>query len=407
MGEKKPKPFRAMPGGAIWVGGLMLLLVGGIAVWLLLWNFGSGTAEARTKLEAIRVAASIVVGTGGAAALLLAARKQRSTELELEQKAQGAADTKAHQDRVAAANEHDAIERRVTELYGQAIELLGHDEAPVRLGALYALARLAHDNPTQRQTIVNVLCAYLRMPAPAASPGSAQSEADTPATSPARPDAEEQQVRLTAQRILLEHLRPQLNGGGEPTNEGFWPEISLDLTGATLHDWDFKQCHVHDAGFDGARFHGITGFRGARFHGNAQFVDARFYRKVRFDRAQFHGESGFSGAWFHGEVRFDGAQFHDHAWFSGAWFHGPSRFVGVWFHSQAWFPRAQFCGWVQFHRARARLDLTEYQKFGCRWPASWTVRELGALEGHEGNWGELVRKDNRQKAPESVDNSRA
>jgi hypothetical protein len=35
--------------------------------------------------------------------------------------------------------------------------LLGSDKAQVRFGGLYALERLAQNNPTQRQTIVNVL----------------------------------------------------------------------------------------------------------------------------------------------------------------------------------------------------------------------------------------------------------
>lgn len=34
----------------------------------------------------------------------------------------------------------------------------------MRLGGLHALERLAQDNPAQRQTIVDVICAYLRMP---------------------------------------------------------------------------------------------------------------------------------------------------------------------------------------------------------------------------------------------------
>ncbi|MDP9866447.1 hypothetical protein J2S55_005713 [Streptosporangium brasiliense] len=34
----------------------------------------------------------------------------------------------------------------------------------MRLAGLYALERLAQDNPGHRQTIVNVICAYLRMP---------------------------------------------------------------------------------------------------------------------------------------------------------------------------------------------------------------------------------------------------
>jgi hypothetical protein len=54
--------------------------------------------------------------------------------------------------------------RRITELYTKAVEQPGSDKAPVRLGGLYALERVAQDNPGQRQTIVDVICAYLRMP---------------------------------------------------------------------------------------------------------------------------------------------------------------------------------------------------------------------------------------------------
>ncbi|MEV5499747.1 hypothetical protein AB0M50_30540 [Nonomuraea fuscirosea] len=50
--------------------------------------------------------------------------------------------------------------------YGKAVEQLGSDPAPGRLGGLYALEQLAQDNrdPVLRQTVVDVICAYLRMP---------------------------------------------------------------------------------------------------------------------------------------------------------------------------------------------------------------------------------------------------
>lgn len=51
-------------------------------------------------------------------ALLLAARRQRSTELTLE-----------HQREVA-------VEQCITELYSRAVDQLGSDQAPVRLGGL-------------------------------------------------------------------------------------------------------------------------------------------------------------------------------------------------------------------------------------------------------------------------------
>ncbi|MEV4162141.1 hypothetical protein [Nonomuraea dietziae] len=54
----------------------------------------------------------------------------------------------------------------VTDRYGKAVEQLGSAQAPVRLGGLYALDQLGQDNPSPalRQTIVDVICAYLRMP---------------------------------------------------------------------------------------------------------------------------------------------------------------------------------------------------------------------------------------------------
>jgi hypothetical protein len=59
--------------------------------------------------------------------------------------------------------ENDAAERRVTDLYARAVEQLGSSDAAVRLGGLYALERVAQNHPSQRQTIINLLCAYLRM----------------------------------------------------------------------------------------------------------------------------------------------------------------------------------------------------------------------------------------------------
>ena len=104
---------------------------------------GQGT---QVQLDVIRTAETLVIGTGGAAALLLTARRQRYTELAL-----------VHTDR-------DATERRITELYTKAADQLGSEKAPVRLAGLHALERLAQNTPEQRQTIGDVICAYLRMP---------------------------------------------------------------------------------------------------------------------------------------------------------------------------------------------------------------------------------------------------
>ena len=59
-----------------------------------------------------------------------------------------------------------AIDGQVTERFTRAVEQLGHKERAVRLGAIYALERIARDSPRDRDTIVETLAAYIRELAP-------------------------------------------------------------------------------------------------------------------------------------------------------------------------------------------------------------------------------------------------
>jgi hypothetical protein len=152
---------------------------------------------------------------------------------------------------------------QVTDRYTRAVEQLGHEKAPVRLGALYSLEHLAQDNPGYRQTVVDVICAYLRMPytPPAQTEPDAEPEEEVapptngrdraPQPAPGRdPAREELQVRQTAQRLLANHLRlprgPSQDAQLLPPSprRPFWPGISLDLTGAALIDLGFARVSV-------------------------------------------------------------------------------------------------------------------------------------------------------------------
>jgi hypothetical protein len=55
--------------------------------------------------------------------------------------------------------------RTLNERFATAAEELGEDKPPaVRLAGTHALAGLADDWPENRQTCVDILCAYLRLP---------------------------------------------------------------------------------------------------------------------------------------------------------------------------------------------------------------------------------------------------
>ena len=154
-----------------------------VTTWLLTIASGAkpGTERANSRLDAVRTGLAAGAGAGAAVGLMLAFRRQH------------------HQEIATDLTDRDATERRITELYTKAVEQLGNDKAPVRLGGLYALERLAQDNPAQRQTIVNVICAYLRMPF--ASEASGEQPDLKAAEVPGDIWQQERQVRLTAQRI--------------------------------------------------------------------------------------------------------------------------------------------------------------------------------------------------------------
>jgi hypothetical protein len=355
------------------------VLAVGAAVGLTAWWLFSvlpplkPTQAATVRIDVIRTALAAGAGAGAAITLMLAFRRQR------------------HQEIVAASTEHDANERRVTELYTKAAEQLGNDQAPVRLAGLYALERLAQDNPDQRQTIVNVICAYLRMPYTApredrpdkirTAQRTARHGALAHSNSVAggRDSLEEQQVRLTAQRILADHLRyinapPPGRGrrGAADLNARFWPRIRLDLTGAILFDFDFADCRAVVASFRGATFSGDASFRGATISGYTSFDEAAFSGEAHFSGTVFLDVS-FNGATFSGDAWFNGATFFGDAWFNGATFFGSASFYGTTFHSGPKFSE-EGAERVDLTDADVRVAQEPGPRRGQVWPTGWRWR---------------------------------
>ncbi|MFI7573187.1 pentapeptide repeat-containing protein [Micromonospora sp. NPDC049497] len=303
------RQLRVMPWWLVLIG---LLLAAALGWWVLDWLLGEADRAAQPdtratlRIDAIRTGLTVVAGTGGGLALLLAARRQWISERAQRHQEAVAAHDQAHRERVqahaesvaeagqrhqeqqAAAAEHDAAERRLTELYTRAVELLGNDNAAVRLGGLHALERLGQDNPAQRTTIVAVLCAYLRM-------------------TPPDDDARETEVRRTAQRVLTRHLRAD--------GDGWWPGVTLDLTGARLDGFD-----ASGYTFRQARFADMALFRWTEFGGETWFERTRFEGAANFGRARFGGPVSFAGATFARTLLVDQARAvagASHAWPEG------------------------------------------------------------------------------------------
>ena len=344
-----------------------------------------GTEQANSRLDAVRTGLAAGAGAGAAVGLMLAFRRQH------------------HQEIATVLTDRDATERRITELYTKAVEQLGSDKAPVRLGGLYALERLAQDNPEHRQTIINVICAYLRMPfsptAPAGKPepGAANDrEGERDTESEARTDGiddawqQERQVRLTAQRILGDHLRddrPKDRRSTDPPGLRFWPDIRLDLAGATLIDFNLENGVMAAANFRGATFNGRAWFREATFSDRAGFVEATFLDDAIFPEATFSGDAVFIEATFNGGTGFFGAIFSGEAWFHEATFNGGVTFDEATFNGGVTFDEATFNGGedsLSFNESRV---LSPSPDPPHAWPTGWRL-------GPDGSGGYTVVRAN-------------
>jgi uncharacterized protein YjbI with pentapeptide repeats len=220
-----------------------------------------------------------VAGAGALVALIMAYRRQRVAEA-----------SSAH-DRTRVLNE------RFTAIASQ----LGDEQPAVRLAGVHAMAGLADDWMENRQTCVDVLCAYLRLPYEP-DPGDDANPAEQAAYRANR------EVRHTIIRLIREHLRKDATIS--------WQGLNFDFTGVVFDGGNFTGAQFSGGivRFDGANFaSGTVSFEGAEYSevGQVTFHGAKFSgAKVRFGGGFRGGPVSFSGAIFSGGlVSFRGSVF--------------------------------------------------------------------------------------------------
>nr|WP_157527666.1 pentapeptide repeat-containing protein [Kibdelosporangium sp. MJ126-NF4] len=175
-------------------------------------------------------------------------------------------------------------ERSTDERFARSIELLGNEADQVRVGAMHALAGLARSRPEYTQTVLDVLCAYLRRPFDHAHYARLRGADEIVEESV---DADrERQVRLTAQRLIGE-LLPESGDGRAPTYD-------LDLTGATLEYFDISE----------------------RVVGQLTARSVNLYEANAFGNMEIFGDAWFTAAHSWGKFIAPGTTFHKRAWFA-------------------------------------------------------------------------------------------
>jgi hypothetical protein len=240
--------------------------------------------------DAARTAVTLIGVPTAAGAVFVALRSVRLKERQLHTDQQRVVDAYRTYalafDAEHTRREYDQ-EREFRARYVSAAEQIGHDSAAVRLAGVNAMAQLATDWEEQRQSCVDVLCAYLRLPQlKIISSSLATPNANDPA------DGE---VRRTAQRLITDGFRRKGNRLDDPPA---WPDTDLDLDGAVLEHLNLRKAAVRKASFKETTFNGHTSI-------SATIHDASFVRAVFLGNVSVAGKmhrSNFSGAEFSEEA---------------------------------------------------------------------------------------------------------
>lgn len=221
---------------------------------------------------------AVMAGLSGIALLVIAYHRQRNNNLE--------------NLRARRAAERDGV-KLFNDRFTAAYTELGNEQATARLGAVHALAHLADDAPTSelRQTCINVLCSYLRMPnAPVV-------EGDEVGTAARQEYEAFREVRFSIIRVIGDRLRDECSS---------WHGHRFDLSNVTFDGGTLRGVHLIDGKmiFDRSVFVGgemdfrytrVSGarlsFRGARFTGGTvNFRHVRFEGRFSdFHKAEFSG----------------------------------------------------------------------------------------------------------------------
>ena len=187
-----------------------------------------------------------------------------------------------------------AQQGQITDRFNKAIDHLGDDKTAVRLGGIYALARIAADSPRDASTVVEIFASFLRESTPALA---ATMPVDVRTTFGILGGAEWargtvidlrgckfsglQGERLDFSNALLD---------GAVFRECRLPETRFD--GASLVGADFSESYLRQCGFRGCNCT-VTEFTDASLRG-ADFAEANVFG-ARFGTASLLGAT-FDGA---------------------------------------------------------------------------------------------------------------
>ena len=208
------------------------------------------------------------------------------------------------------------------ERYTKAVEQLGDEKAPIRMGGVYTLVGLVdewledesidkyEDRLKEGQVIINNLCAYIRSPFTLASH---YNELSNPTPKGIYKDKKEKfyadkatldsetDVRLG----IIKEIHDRLQDSDKNT-PGAWSDFEYDFSGSTFfYPIDLTNSYyAKPINFSGSTYTRWADFSGSTYKGEAYFRNSTYQSKAIFNGSTYKGRTVFIGSIFYSDVSF-------------------------------------------------------------------------------------------------------
>ena len=254
------------------------------------------------------------------------------------------------------------------ERYTKAVEQLGDEKAPIRMGGVYTLVGLVdewledesiekyEDRLKEGQVIINNLCAYIRSPFTLASHYDELSN-PTPTPKGIYKDKKEKfyadkatldseaDVRLS----IIKEIHDRLQGPEENT-PGTWSDFEYDFSGSTFfYPIDLTNSYyAKPINFSGSTYKGWANFSDSTYQGRANFNDSTYKGWANFNDSTYQDGADFRGSTYQGWADFSGSTYQGWAYFSGSTYQGGANFNGSTYQGGANFNGSTYQAWANF-----------------------------------------------------------
>ena len=208
------------------------------------------------------------------------------------------------------------------ERYTKAVEQLGDEKSPIRMGGVYTLVGLVdewledesiekyEDKLKEGQVIINNLCAYIRSPFTLASH---YDELSNPTPKGIYKDKKEKfyadkatldsetDVRLG----IIKEIHDRIQGPDKNT-PGAWSDFEYDFSGSTFfYPIDLTNSYyAKPINFSGSTYTSWADFSGSTYKGEAYFRNSTYQSKAIFNGSTYKGRTVFIGSIFYSDVSF-------------------------------------------------------------------------------------------------------